>query len=326
MNDPLNERSSRAAPGGGGSGGAVRLQARSLTIDPTPEHVDVSGGLGGVNLSPSDSGGVTTLGHAGDGGSGLIRLEDLSGGTSPPATLMTRCSEAPKLLPFDPTHLDPNTTSGPCVGVPESEMLLSVGPWSLPTRRPETFSSSVSCWMRPTGNFFTLNFAADDLSVTPPVYGWNMNVVYHNASGADVITTYRGRDANTPFSSGDFETNFGSAVNYLNALNPPGNQFGTGIVDPTPGGTYMTVRFQGALAVSDISGDPCDVTLSGTGSKIAGGSLTPWVRHPSELNLFQPRPNMIRFCVVFDRSLAVPGTIPANVRGVTGLIVNAQPD
>ncbi len=205
-------------------------------------------------------------------------------------------------------------------------MLLSVGPWSLPTRRPETFSSSVSCWMRPTGNFFTLAFTADDLSATPPIYGWNMDVVYHNASGADVLTSYRGRDANTPFSSGDFKSNFGSAVNYLNEADPPGNQFGTGLFDPGATGTYMTVRFQGALAVSDISGDPCDVSLQGTDSKIAGGSLTPWVRHPSELNLFQPRPNMVRFCVVFDSSLAAPGTIPANVRGVTGLLIRAQPD
>ncbi|HEV8111544.1 MAG TPA: Ig-like domain-containing protein [Planctomycetota bacterium] len=330
INDVLNERGSRASPGGGGSGGAVRLQATLVNIDyslSSPSHINVAGGLGGVNTSPDDNGGTLSIGHGGDGGSGLVRLEDLSGGTTPPATLMTRCSEAMKILPFDPTHIDPNTLSGPCVGLPESEMLLSVGPWSPPTRRPETFSGAVSCWMRPAGNFFTLGFTADDLAASPPTYGWNMDVVYHDpVSGNDVLTPYRGRDANTPFSTGDFESNLGSAVNYQNEIDPPGNQFGTGPYIVAPSGTYLSVRFQGAVATSDISGDPCDVILSGGSSQIGGGSLTPWVRHPEELNQFLLRPNMIRFCVVFDSSLATPGSIPANIRGVTNLRIEAQPD
>jgi hypothetical protein len=229
---------------------------------------------------------------------------------------MTRCSEAPNLLPFDPN------ATGPC-----SELVLSVGPWSPPTKRPETFSGAISCWMRPTGHYFTLGFTADDLSASPPTYGWNMDVVYHDpSSGLDVLTTYRGRDANTPFGSGDFESNLGSAVNYLNSADPPGNQFGTGPYNPAAGGTYLTVRFQGALAVSDVSADPCHVVLAGSGTQIATGSLTPWVRHPAELNEFLPRPNMIRFCVVFDSSLAVPASVPSNIRGVTNLLINAKPD
>jgi hypothetical protein len=327
VNDPLQERIDRASPGGGGSGGAVRLQAKTVVIDATAGHIDVSGGLGGLNVSPGDSGGNVSLGQGGDGGSGLVRLEDLSAGTSPPATNMTRCSEAPKILPFDPSHIDPNTISGPCVGLPESEMLLSVGAWSPPTKRPETFSAAVSCWMRPIGDFFTLDFLADDLSQSPPIYGWNMQVLYHDpASGNDILTTYRGRDANTPFGSGDFESNFGNLVNYLNEANPPGNQFGTGPINPAATGSYLSVRFQGALAISDISGDPCNVTLSGSGSEIATGSLTPWVRHPAELTQFLPRPNMVRFCIVFDRSMAPAGSIAANVRGVTDLMIHAQPD
>jgi hypothetical protein len=154
-----------------------------------------------------------------------------------------------------------------------------------------------------------------------------MDVVYHDpVSGNDVLTPYRGRDANTPFSTGDFESNLGSAVNYQNEVDPPGNQFGTGPYIVAPSGTYLSVRFQGAVATSDISGDPCDVILSGGSSQIGGGSLTPWVRHPEELNQFLLRPNMIRFCVVFDSSLATPGSIPANIRGVTNLRIEAQPD
>lgn len=327
INDPTMERHDRASPGGGGSGGAVRLQSQSVVIDDTPGHIDVSGGLGGLNVSPAENGGNTSLGQGGDGGSGLVRLEDLSGGTTPPATLMTRCSEAPKILPLA-TQVDGNTPqSDPCYGQLENEFVLSVGAWSPPTKRPETFSAAVSCWMRPTGDFFTLNFDSDDLSQSPPFYGWNMQVLYHDpASGNDVLTTYRGRDANTPFASGDFESNFGNLVNYLDEANPPGNQFGTGPVNPAATGSYLAVRFQGALAISDISGDPCNVTLSGTGSQIATGSLTPWVRHPAELAQFQPRPNMIRFCIVFDRSMAPAGSIAANVRGVTNLMIHAQPD
>jgi hypothetical protein len=322
-------RASRAAPGGAGSGGAVRLQATVINIDGnSPGRINVSGGLGGVNISPASGGGTITLGQGGSGGSGLIRVEDLSGGTSPPATLMTRCSEAFKILPFDPTHIDSNTTSGPCHGLPEDEDVLSVGIWGQSRKRPESFSGAVSCWVRPPGNFFTVNFNADDLSVpTSPVYGWNMQVVYDGPGpGGPILINYRGPDPNSPFGSGDFETNLGSVVNYLDDANPPGNQFGTGPFDPGNSGSYLAVRFQGALAIGDISGDPCNVQLAGVGSQIAAGSLTPWVRHPSDLNLFQPRPNMIRFCVVFDRSLAAPNSVPSFIRGVTNLIIHAQPD
>jgi hypothetical protein len=325
-NNPNPPRASHAAPGGGGSGGAVRLQSKVLNLSSGVPHVNVGGGAAGLSHGPDEVTGQPqiSLGQGGAGGNGLVRLEDLSGGTTPPSTTMTRCSEAPLVLPFDPTHLDPNTTSGPCVGLPESESILSVGPWGVTTHRPETFSAAMSCWMRPTGDFFTLEFTADDPNATPPLFGWNMDVLYHLPSG-DVLTPYRGRDANTPFATGDFESNLGSTVNYLNAANPPGNQYGTGLFDPGAGGSFMTVRFQGALAITDISSNPCDVALTGASSEIQTGSLTPWVRHPSDLNLFLPRPNMIRFCVVFDRSLAGQA-VPANIRGVTNLRVQAQPN
>jgi hypothetical protein len=184
----------------------------------------------------------------------------------------------------------------------------------------------MSCWIRPQGRFFTVQFDPDDLSMPGnPFYGWNMKVLY-GSPGSPTRINYRGPDPNSPFGNGDFETNLGTHVNYLNAANPPGNQFGTGAFDPAPGGNYLAVRFQGAVAISDISANPCNVALTGVGAKIAPGSLTPWVRHPSELNGFLPRPNMLRFCIVFDRSGAVPGTPAAMIQGVTDLIIRAQPD
>jgi hypothetical protein len=304
----------------------VRLQAKNLLIDPNGfDRVDVSGGLGGVNLSPPATGTTKVmLGIGGAGGGGLMRFEDISGGTTPPKTLMTRCSEAPKVLPFDPNP-NPNTTTGPCDDLPESQDYLSVGAWAKPLRRPDSYSGATSCWYRAEGNFFTLEFASDDLSVpSSPEFGWNMKVLY--GTGTPTEINYRGPDPNSPFGSGDFETNLGSQVNYLNGATPPGNQHGTGPFDPVTGGAYLSVRFQGAVAVADISSNPCNVQLSGIGSKIAEGSLTPWVRHPAELNEFFPRPNMIRYVVVFDRGGALPGSPAAQIQGITGLIIHAQPD
>lgn len=321
-------RPSRAAPGGGGSGGAVRLQAKILNLDSNGVgRVDVSGGMGGVNLSPDMMGLPIMLGTGGNGGAGLMRLEDLSGGMNPPATLMTRCSEAPKLLPFDPI-VNPNTMSGqPCFQQPESEYILSVAEWDKPQRRPDSYSGAASCWIRPAGRFFSIQFDSDEGPAPDTVYGWNMKVLYGDPnSGPPTPINYRGPDPNSPFGGGDFEKNLGSQVNYLNDANPPGNQYGTGPFDPLPGGTYLSVRFQGAVAIADISSNPCNVTLSGVGSKIAPGSLTPWVRHPLELNQFLPRPNMLRFTIVFDRSGAPAGSPAALIQGVTDLIIHAQPD
>jgi hypothetical protein len=320
-------RKSRASPGGAGSGGAVRLQGQIVDVaarDPNDPHdaprIDVTGGVGGTwsasypLVPPIET--VSVLGTGGRGGQGLMRLEDMSGGSNPPTTLMTRCSEAPKLAPYD-------ATNDPC-GI----LSLSVGPWDLSINRPETFSGASSCWMRAPGNYFELDFVVDDLTHNPPVYGWNMDVVYHDpASGQDVLTTYRGRDANTPFATGDFESNLGTVVNYLNTANPPGNQFGTGVFDPSRFGTYMAVRFQGAVAnLAQAGQTPCDLVLVGGGAQIQPGSLTPWVSHPAELNEFLPRPNIVRFCVVFDRSLALAAGVNAQINGVTNLKIQVQPN
>lgn len=278
-------RATRSAPGGAGSGGAVRLQAANLLIDTTPSdpgRVDVRGGLGGTN---------NLFATGGRGGPGLVRLEEKA-----PVDI-TRASEAPKVLPFTTADV-------------ESKQVLSVGDWAVSRFRPESFNGSVSCWMRPQGNFLRLNFLDDD--VPNDVYGWNMDVLYD--TGVEVLTLrYRGEDANSPF-----PTPLEQVPGLANGLN-----------DPTALdclGDYFAVRFQGAKASTDISADPCDVDIAGNDAQIQAGSLTPWVSHPSELNDFDPRPDMIRFVVVFDTRLTTCGAPASQVRGITNLNIRVKPD
>ena len=290
----------RASPGGGGSGGAVKMQAKTLNIVPVPARININGGAGG-QTDMCDFAAVCNS-KGGNGGYGLVRLEDTSG-------TLTRPLLSPFITPYDPNHVNPVT------GLVESEQLLSVGPWPTPRFRPDSYTSSVSCWMQPLGNFFQLDFIADDLSNPDPnlhTFGWNMEVLYNSGSGQHSYK-YRGPDSSAgyPFPSGDFESNIGNKLNH-------GAPAGTG--------SYFAVRFQGAKALGSVAGNPCDVTLSGIGNQIAPGSLTPWVRQPSDLNNFSPRPNMIRFCVVFDTSLVTPASIPLFIKGVTNLKISVQPD
>ena len=231
----------------------------------------------------------------GAGSPGLIRVED-----GPPATF-TRALIAPLVAPFN-SILDP-----------ESKDYVSVGAWVLPRKRPESFTASVSCWLQPQGNFFLLRFNPDDLANPDPAqrYGWNMDVIY-TTTGGDLLVKYRGPDANFPISGfDDFEEAIGNQLNHGLAAGQ---------------GSYFAVRFQGAKSLTNISNQPCDVVLNGVGQEIQTGSLTPWVKHPSDLNQFSPRPNMIRFCIVFDMALVTPGSTPSLIKGVTNLKINALPD
>jgi hypothetical protein len=144
-------------------------------------------------------------------------------------------------------------------------------------------------------------------------YGWNMDVIYNPGSGEQLIA-YRGPDPNSPFQTGDFQTNLGNTLNH-------------GL--PTGTGSYFAVRFQGAKSKANVSSHPCDVNLVSFGtnqSDIVSGSLTPWVQHPADLNSFTPRPDMVRFCVVFDTSLVTAGSIGSFIKGVTNLKIRTLPD
>ncbi|MBK7643535.1 MAG: hypothetical protein IPJ19_10905 [Planctomycetes bacterium] len=297
------DRKKQAAPGGGGTGGAVRLQAPLVSLAPVAGRINITGGAGGItdmnHRTGQIGGGSAANSIGGAGSSGLVRIEDSTG-------LLTRATEAPWVLPFDPTHLHAGS------GLPESEDFLSVGNWSLPRKRPESFSASTSCWMQPAESFFVLSFDADDLLNADPAlrYGWNMDVIYNSGSGEQLIH-YRGPDPNLPFPSGDFQSNLGNTLNHGLAAGQ---------------GSYFAIRFQGAKSKSSVAGHPCDVNLYGAASDIVTGSLTPWVRHPADLNQFSPHPDMIRYTLVFDNALVTPGSIGSFIKGVTNLKIRTQPD
>jgi len=287
---PPETRQRGASPGGGGAGGAVRAIAQVIDLTGTTQvRIDVAGGLGGSNY-------INCRGGA--GGLGLIRMEAS-------VEVLSGASEAPHINPSD------LLTVGP-----EAINILSVGTWPQPRRRPESFTGAVSCWIKPAGNFFQVVFKEDDLLNVDPTqrYAWNMDIRYDSGSGEQNIK-FRGPDANLPFTptggTPDFEAFLGNTLNY----GIPFNQ-----------GSYLAVRFQGAQAVGNLS-QPCSVSLDPVDGQVLANSLTPWVRHPSDLNDFSPRPNMVRFCVVFDTSLALfPNSIPSFIKGVTNLKIAAQPD
>jgi len=239
----------QAPPGGGGAGGALLLQAKSLIVASAPGRLDISGGKGGFGVAASTGG---------NGGSGLMRVE-----VKPP--LLTAAAEA--------TKLSPTSADLALVGATLDDVY-SYGELATQTAGPGALSGVQSCWLRPEGNFFILDFNEDDGADL----GWDMTVIPNPPSlGAQ---SFRGDNSIFPQS---FEDLLGNDL----------------------GASPIVVRFQGARSVKSID-SLCDVALGGEDSVIAPGSLTGWVSHPAELNTFFPepglRPNMIRFQVLFDRS------------------------
>ena len=116
------------------------------------------------------------------------------------------------------------------------------------------------------------------------------------------------------------------------------------------GNAPVVVRFQGARAGSlldqnhqdsdgNLNNDPCNLPLQGANSPIVPGSISPWVDHPSLLNDWaeiygKPTPNMIRYTIVFDRTINNPdGSVNQvglftlqRLDGVTGLEIFCDPN
>ena len=287
-----------AAPGGGGSGGAIKLQSREIELGPEASRLIVSGGLGGIGAGGS-------LG--GDGSPGLLRIEregfvdvdtdaDLFG---------------PRIEPYYPDG-GPSGFNEPYL----SAMILSVGPWGEQYLRPESFGGAMSCWMKPDVPFWSFD-PLDDLSSDPlalaSTKGWNMKVRYVTPTGIEEFW-YRGQsvvaDPDNPLDGiTDFETYLGTLLNHD---------------EPSNAGSLFTLRFQGVRVLADH--DLCDLDLADAGGEIMPGSLTPWVRHPAELNLFGVEINRIRFCVVLDPWLQRFGLIESNIVGITDVEVGIQTD
>lgn len=285
-----------AAPGGGGAGGAVRMQSLVVDIAAITNRVSVEGGLGGVGSTGS-------LG--GDGSPGLVRIEKGNLGDIQAEAAVYAPSIAP-YLPGDPEFNDPFPSAA----------ILSIGAWEFQRNRPDSLNASMSCWMIPEGNFFELDFLPDlspedNPDNSPDGKGWNMDILYTTDTGVAAFP-YRGipDDPEFPLGSMDFQE---FLQNLINSDEAPGD------------GSLIAVRFQGARSATDIL-DPCDVELGGVESDIQQDSLTRWVTHPDELDLFFPRPNMVRFCVVFEENLKAQGPTEFRIQGVTNLHISVQPN
>jgi hypothetical protein len=287
-----------ASPGGAASGGSILVQSTQIALGASTGRLDATGGTGGQGQ------GILMIVNGGDGSPGLIRLEDASSRTP----LAMNQQYAISILPFDDGGVDGDfDADGDYAGPGDSVNWLSAAPGAFVDSpyRPESYSGAVSCWIRPSGNFYSLNFA-DDIGTDPDEMGWNMDVYWMGDTAGDLIP-FRG-DNGGIFGGNDFETEFGNTLNHADdagaAISP------------------ICVRFQG-VRLTGVTNDLCDVDLNG--ANVVSGSLTPWVDHPSKLNEFAILPNAIRFCVIFDLATEV-GASATNVHGVTNLIIRANPD
>ena len=327
--------------GGGGGGGGIELQAGNIVkVDGTivanggdgaggqaapssfsreDQAAPGGGGSGGAILVRSRSvqiadtgerlnvsGGIGGKGSgnfpgtfAGSGGAGFVRIES--------EFALDPIGEAKKVSPYDPIL-------GSETGGPMSSVILSVGEYALNPTGPAGRSGAQSCWIIPQGNFFVLEFQEDDTTdPLNPDYGWDMDVVLVFAG----ITPFSFRDAN------DVNNPFGSS---------PSTLIGSDLGGVTP--SAIVVRFQGVHATKSVE-DICNVDLADPLGVVDPQSLTPWVRHPFELNNYwdaalpgQPelaakrKPNMIRFQIIFDGNAPLASIIA----GVTNLAIKGRPD
>jgi hypothetical protein len=341
INKAIKTYWTHSAAGGGGGGGAIEIHGGKLvkidgSIDAqggdggdtkgsvgsfarTDQASPGGGGAGGAILLRSASvqvadvsnrlvikggkGGVG-VGHfpgsfAGDGGIGLVRIE----ATEVPDA----ASLAKNINPYNPSP-------GSETGGPTSSNILSVGPYSPVFTGPAGRSGAQSCWVIPEGNFFVLEFQEDDVSdPLNPNLGWDCDVIL-NLPG---LPPFSLRDAT------DDDNPLGVA---------PVDLIGTDLGGGTP--SPLVIRFQGVHSIKAIE-DICNVDLKDPLGAVDPQSLTPWVRHPFELNDYwdlalpgnpelavKRKPNMIRYQVIFD------GNAPLTeiIAGLTNFRIKGRPD
>jgi hypothetical protein len=277
-------------PGGGGSGGALKLRSLVVDIANSGDRILMDGGDGGSGFAGQ------TLG--GKGGTGLLRIEDQAG-------LVDRALIADDVSPFDPL----DTTN--------SLAFISVAPGVLalvPRNRPDSMSASSSCWMRPSVNFSSLSFTTDEDDPDtgdPALMGWNMNVIW-DTGGGEVLVPFRG--ANTLF-LGSFENEFGKLLGYD--------------LDVGETAAPLVVRFQGARATVFDSLCDLDLNDPNAGI-VAGSVtpwvdhpalLNTFSPAPNMIRF-----TVVFDGTVDTPGGDVPGTVLPNIKGVTGLFIRATPD
>jgi len=285
-----------AMPGGAGSGGGIMLGAPMIAIGNQTGRLDVSGGRGGSTNFVEFPAEVLALG--GDGGPGLIRIEDTAG-------TITR----PDLAPW----ISPAGDVGNNFGL--EWISVAAGGWSpAKRRRPESMSGSVSCWVRPEGDFLFINYDSD-MGVASADQGWNIDIIYKaDLQVPEVLIPFRG------------DNMVGAGITNFEALF--GNLFNRDLPENT--GSPLTVRFQGARITAATGTEFCGFEIDHPDIQV--GSVTPWVEHPDELNAFLPAPNAFRFSITFDRSVPPYATNGGNptqapaVLGVTNLLIKASPE
>lgn len=290
-----------AMPGGGGSGGAIKLQSRGVNLGNSPGfRLDVSGGAGGGTFMIDDD---WSQSEGGAGGTGLVRIEDVLGQALRPLL-------APFIDPFEPID-----DSLGWVSVDNGTNPVDGPGWQTPRERPGSISASSSCWLVPDGNFFEIVFVEDEEDENtgdPDKMGWNMDVKYDPGSG-EVLVPFRGDNGGLFFSGNSWENEFGKEL---------GIDGMSGMAAP------IVVRFQGARASGTV--ERCDFDLNDPlNNKLIAGSVTPWVDHPALLNDFTISPNLVRFVIIFDATNSGaddPGQILAFVNGVTNFRIRALPD
>lgn len=253
-------------------------------------NISISPLPGRIDVQGGDGGvgsWATTDVLGGDGSPGLVRIENAVGG-------QTHQAIAPSIRPFEGDGM------APFDALDKSLDFLSVANnfVTLPTRRPDSVCASTSCWIELPPGFSVASFKEDDVEL-----GWDMDVIWQVGANPEELISYRA--PSTPFPAG-FETTNG------NHLGPDG-------APASP----VVVRFQGGRVTEPLA-NPCNVSVTAGDSPIQFGSLTPWVRHPAELNAYGS--NVVRFCIIFDNTVEGgdnPGAVLANVRGVTNLSIRA---
>lgn len=323
----INIYRSHSGGGGGGGGGAIQIVAGRFAD--FAGRVDATGGNGASFKAGSPSQANTAFGafaQPGGGGSGggiliqspIVTLSTLpnrllvgggAGGAGPTIPTAPGTSSggdgSPGLVRIEDASGATTSTSAAAVvsptdpGDPTSSNWLSVANWPAQTDPIDGYSGAQSCWLQPPSNgvnFFGITFDSDvgiDL-------GWDMDLFLDQGAGVQLVS-YRG---STVFAGMSPEQHWGNLID-------------DGSLIPPQTGAAIIVRFQGARATSVLT-DPCNPVFTPGGNAT---SLTPWVLHPEELNVFGAV-NMVRWQIVFDASHPDAGMI----QGITNVRLSVHPD
>jgi len=259
--NPLASDPCWAAPGGGGSGGALLVQAKELDLSDSGPSFDVSGGTGGLNAN--------TLSIGGAGGAGMIQIET--------PTALAPSAVAAELLPAVGGAMQPATAD-----------VILTAPLADPLVGPARRSGFTTCWRLPEGGLFGFDFAEDDLTAVDPSewsYGWNAWVELDTGE----VVQWRG-------DSGPIDAEFGSDLETL-----MGSQLGSSpLVVRFQGVRFGAIPLDPCSSDAEVAGGGM-VEDSFTPWVEHPAELNGyWGTVVSQFEADARRPNAIRAQVVFD--------------------------